>query len=83
MKCDAKVVNRIKRLIGQLNGTLQMIEDERDCKEIITQLSASKSNIEKTMALIATNNLMNKLLELDEIDLEKYHEEVDLIIKYK
>lgn len=34
------VVNRLKRAQGQIGGVLRMIEDGRECGDVITQLSA-------------------------------------------
>ena len=34
------VVNRLRRAEGQIGGVLRMIEQGRDCKDIITQLVA-------------------------------------------
>ena len=83
MKCDQKVVNRVKRTIGQLNGVLDMIGQERDCKEIVTQLSASKSNLDRTISLITTQNLLNKIRENYDIDEQSIINELDLIVKTK
>ena len=34
------VLNRLKRAQGQLGGVVRMIEEGRDCADIVTQLSA-------------------------------------------
>lgn len=34
------VVNRIKRAQGQLAGVLRMMEEGRDCEDVVTQLAA-------------------------------------------
>jgi DNA-binding FrmR family transcriptional regulator len=34
------VVNRLKRAQGQLGGIVRMIEEGRDCTDVVTQLSA-------------------------------------------
>ncbi|MDF2145188.1 metal-sensitive transcriptional regulator [Knoellia sp. p5-6-4] len=34
------VVNRLKRAQGQLGGIVRMIEEGRDCSDVVTQLSA-------------------------------------------
>ena len=39
MSYDAKALNRVKRIEGQL----RMTEEGKDCKEVITQLSAARS----------------------------------------
>jgi len=36
------VVNRLRRAQGQIGGVLRMIEEGRDCKDIITQLCGSQ-----------------------------------------
>ena len=61
MKCDRKTVNRLKRAQGQMNGILKMMEDERSCEDIVTQLRATRSSIDKIIALITTENLMQTI----------------------
>ena len=34
------VLNRLRRAQGQLSGVIAMIEQGRDCKEVVTQLAA-------------------------------------------
>ena len=34
------VVNRLRRAQGQIGGILKMIEEGRDCKDVVTQLAA-------------------------------------------
>jgi len=34
------VLNRLRRAQGQLAGVITMIEDGRDCQEVVTQLAA-------------------------------------------
>ena len=36
----AAVLNRLRRAQGQLSGVIAMIEQGRDCKEVVTQLAA-------------------------------------------
>jgi DNA-binding FrmR family transcriptional regulator len=36
-------LNRISRIIGHLQFVKQMIEDDRDCSEVLIQISATKS----------------------------------------
>jgi DNA-binding FrmR family transcriptional regulator len=48
------VVNRIKRAQGQLAGVLKMLEEGRDCTDIVTQLAAASRALDKAgFALIA------------------------------
>ncbi len=41
------VVNRLKRAQGQLSGVLRMIEDGRDVEQIVHQLKAVSSAIDR------------------------------------
>lgn len=41
------VVTRLKRAQGQLGGIIRMIEDGRDCEEIVTQLAAVSKAIDR------------------------------------
>ncbi len=48
-KVDKKpILMRLKRLEGQLGGIISMVENERECEEIITQLSAVSAGITAT-----------------------------------
>lgn len=62
MTYDSKVTNRIKRMEGQLRGILRMIEDEKDCKEVVTQLSAVRSGVDHTIGVIVSENLVSCVL---------------------
>lgn len=44
-KDNNKIITRLKRVIGQLQGVQKMIEDDTYCIDIITQTSAVKSAI--------------------------------------
>lgn len=58
MKYDKKIVNRLKRSDGQLQGVLNMMEEEKECVDIVTQLSAVRSSIDRTISLIVAENLV-------------------------
>lgn len=49
------VMKRIARAQGQLGGITRMLEDGRDCLEVLTQLSAAQAAISRAaFALIAS-----------------------------
>ena len=54
----SKYITRLKRSEGQLRGIQKMIEEERDCIDIITQLSAVRSSVDRVIELLITENLM-------------------------
>lgn len=50
-----RIVNRLRRAQGQLGAVLSMIEDGRDCRDIITQLAAVSSAVDRAgFAIIAS-----------------------------
>lgn len=58
MEYNDQVKNRVKRMEGQLRGILKMMEEDKDCKEVITQLSAVRSAIDRTIGVIVSSNLV-------------------------
>ncbi|GAA3929232.1 metal-sensitive transcriptional regulator [Actinomadura viridis] len=51
----ADVVVRLRRAQGQIGGVIQMIENERDCKDVITQLAAVSRALDRAgFKIIAT-----------------------------
>ena len=48
----AKLINRLKRLEGQVRGLQKMVDEERDCSEILTLLSGIRSALNATGDLI-------------------------------
>ncbi|MER1999368.1 MAG: metal-sensitive transcriptional regulator [Lysinibacillus sp.] len=84
MKYDSNVTNRLKRIEGQLRGVLRMMEEEQDCKAIVTQLSAIRSAVDRTVGVIVTDNLLHCLEDAKEADdsiEEVVQEAMSLVIK--
>ena len=51
----ALVLNRLRRAEGQLAGVISMIEQGRDCKDVVTQLAAVSRALDKAgFKIIAT-----------------------------
>jgi len=53
---------RLKRLEGQVRGVLRLMEERKDCKDVITQLSAVRSAADKAIATIVAENLEQCIL---------------------
>ena len=49
------LINRLKRIEGQVRGIQKMIDDNRDCESVLTQLVAIRSAIESVGALVLNN----------------------------
>ncbi|WP_273124650.1 metal-sensitive transcriptional regulator [Metabacillus sp. HB246100] len=66
MEYSDQVKNRVKRIEGQLRGILRMMEETKDCKDVITQLSASRTAIDRTIGVIVSSNLIECVQEANE-----------------
>ncbi|MGQ1799057.1 metal-sensitive transcriptional regulator [Kocuria oceani] len=69
------VINRLKRAQGQLGAVVRMLEEGKDCKDVVTQLSAVSKALDRAgFAIIASGLeqcLANPEETLDKKDLEK------------
>ncbi|WP_085993133.1 metal-sensitive transcriptional regulator [Oceanobacillus senegalensis] len=84
MEYDKSVVNRLKRVEGQIKGVLNMIEQKKDCREVITQLSASRTAIDRTIGLIVSMNLeqcVRENIENGQDTKDVVKEAVNLLVK--
>ena len=49
------VVNRLKRAQGQLNGVIKMLEEGRECEDVVMQLAAVSRALDRAgFAIVAT-----------------------------
>ncbi|WP_077624413.1 metal-sensitive transcriptional regulator [Sediminibacillus massiliensis] len=84
MEYDVQTKNRVKRIEGQLRGILRMMEEEKDCKDIIAQLSASRTALDRTIGVLVSANLIEcvrKAEESGEDSDELVKEAVNLLVK--
>lgn len=82
--CDKKVLNRLKRTEGQLRGVQKMIEEDKECWDIITQLSAVRSSVDRIMGIIVAENLKECLenpQENSKEQEEKINQAIQMIVK--
>ncbi len=48
-----ELVTRLKRIEGQVRGVQRMVEEDRDCAEILQQISAIRSALYQTSLVVA------------------------------
>ncbi|WP_082234730.1 metal-sensitive transcriptional regulator [Halobacillus massiliensis] len=76
--------NRLKRVEGQIRGVLKMMEEDKECKDVITQLSAARSAIDRAIGYIVAKNLETCIKEAEkdgESAEELINEAVSMIVK--
>ncbi|QLQ22900.1 MAG: metal-sensitive transcriptional regulator [Paracoccaceae bacterium] len=54
---DAKVLNRMKRVEGQIRAIIRMMEEGKECRDVVTQLSAARSALDRASTIIVGKNL--------------------------
>ena len=57
------VLNRLSRAIGHLESIRRMVEEGRDCSEVLIQLSAVKAAINNTGKVILQDHIQHCLVD--------------------
>ncbi|WP_066582544.1 metal-sensitive transcriptional regulator [Cellulomonas timonensis] len=62
----AKVSNRLKRAQGQLNAVVRMLDEGRDCEDVVTQLSAVSRALDRAGFAIIASGMRQCMTKTDE-----------------
>ena len=78
------VLNRMSRAIGHMNAVKKMIEDGRDCSDVLIQLSAIKSEITGVSKVILKDHIdhciVDAVKENDEDAIESLKGAIDKLL---
>ena len=78
------VLNRMSRAIGHMNAVKKMIEDGRDCSEVLIQLSAIQSEITGVSKVILKDHIdhciVDAVKENDEDAIENLKGAIDKLL---
>jgi DNA-binding FrmR family transcriptional regulator len=61
-----KLIQRLRRIEGQVRGVQTMMSEERDCQEIMQQLTAIHSAVQSTSRIFLQDYATACLIEMDE-----------------
>ena len=79
------VLNRLSRAIGHLESIKKMVENGRDCSEVLIQLSAVKAAINNTGKVILQDHIQHCLVDAiesgDMKEIEELNKATDRFIK--
>lgn len=84
MEYNRDIKNRLSRIEGQIRGVIKMMEEDKHCKEVVTQLSAIRSAVDRSIGLIVAKNLESCIREANEKGKnaeEAIQEAVNMIVK--
>lgn len=86
MEFEKNIINRIKRIEGQVRGIARMMEEGQECMDVAGQISAARNALDRTLAIIVSENLAQCVMEEnldDESKAELIQEAIDLIVKVR
>jgi len=80
-----KIINRMSRAIGHMESIKRMVEEGRDCSEILIQISAVRSAINNVGKIILQDHINNCVVDAvetgDKKVLEDLNSAVDKFLK--
>jgi len=61
-----KLIQRLRRIEGQVRGVQTMLDEERDCREIMQQLAAIHAAVQSTSRIFLQEYATTCLMSMDE-----------------
>ncbi|KRK64808.1 hypothetical protein FC72_GL001862 [Companilactobacillus tucceti DSM 20183] len=80
---NKKITSQIKRSRGQLDGILRMMDNGRPCDEVLVQLSAVKSGVDKAIKQVIAQNIRKNVNCVNEQQLTDLQTSLELLLKTK
>ena len=62
------VLNRLRRAQGQLGGVIRMLEDGRDCQDVVVQLAAVSRALDRAGFAVVATGLRQCMSDPDSAD---------------
>ena len=63
--------NRLRRIEGQVRGVTAMLDEDRDCREIVQQLSAIRAAVQGVSRAFLEQYMADCLLDPDDLSPER------------
>lgn len=75
------VKSRLRKIEGQIRGVLKLMEANKECKDVVAQLSAVRNASDKALAYIVALNLQECMQSDTPNQTELVDEAVNLLVK--
>lgn len=79
------IVNRLARATGHLDSVRKMVENGRDCSDVLIQLAAVRSEINNAGKLLLKEHMEHCIVEAvqedDHASVEKMNKAIDIFLK--
>ena len=63
------ILSRLRKIEGQIRGLQGMVNDDKECEQILTQLRAAQSALKSVSALVLKSFLMKCYSEVGKVNL--------------
>ena len=74
------IINRLSRATGHLESIKKMVEEDRDCSEILIQIAAVKSAVNNIGKLILKDHINHCLIEAVKTDDQQVLDDLSMAI---
>lgn len=84
MNYTPQMKNRLKRIDGQIRGVLRMMDEGEDCQQIVTQMTAARTAMDRALGLVVGSNLeacLRKQIESGGSTEELINEAVKMLVR--
>ncbi|WP_038093271.1 metal-sensitive transcriptional regulator [Tumebacillus flagellatus] len=84
MEYNDAVKNRLKRIEGQVRGVLSMMEQEKDCRDVVIQLTAIRTALDRAIGYVVGSKLeacIREEMEKGNMPDKVIKEAVELLVK--
>jgi CsoR family transcriptional regulator, copper-sensing transcriptional repressor len=65
---NKEIIDRLKRIEGQARGIQKMLEEGRDCEEVVVQLAALRAAVSKVCMAVVSSHMADCVLKPDADD---------------
>lgn len=76
------VVNRLKRIEGQVRGLIDMVEGGRSCEDVAQQMAAARKAMDKTFYRMMACSVMEAVTESEGDTLREVERSTRILEKY-
>jgi DNA-binding FrmR family transcriptional regulator len=80
MEVKQQLQQRLRRIEGQVRGVQKMVDDERDCREVLQQLNAILAAVQNASDLYVRAYAKDCLLNMDETGLRDREAVIDTLL---
>jgi CsoR family transcriptional regulator, copper-sensing transcriptional repressor len=76
---QSEVLLRLRRIEGQVRGIQRMVEESRDCRDVVVQLAAIKASVASLNTLVAETYAQECLCGGEQLDTSEVSRLLDLL----